>query len=201
MAADVEMANKAQVSPATLHKGSSFAVENSKERWYIAECKPTKEKTIRTLLEKAKYRVFVASRIEETIYKSRNRYKKEKIVIPGKVFVHTEADKLMNIMLEYPSVHRFMINRAAEGNPYAYVPVHEMEQLQYILGYADNPVLLTTVNLKVEQKVKVMRGPLAGLEGWFYKEGLNSYVVIKVMMGIKHYVYTEVSLNDIQVCE
>ena len=43
-----------------------------------------------------------------------------------------------------------------------------------------------------------MRGALSGLEGWYYKEGHSSYVVIKVTMGTNHYVYTEVPLEDIQ---
>jgi len=198
---DIGTVKDAEMSPADLHKGSGFAVGNGKEHWYIAECKPTKERTIRTMLEKADYQVYVASRIEEKIYKSRNRYKKETVVIPGKVFVHTDERKLMPIMLEYAAVYRFMVNRTAKGNPFAYVPSHEMMQLQYILGKAENPVLLTTADLKVDQRVKVMRGPLSGLEGWYYKQGHNSYVVIKVTMGTNHYVYTEISIEDIQPCD
>ena len=191
----------APMSRADLHKGSGFAVKSGKEQWFIAECKPTREKTIRTMLEKANYQVYVASRVEEKVYQSRNRYKKETVVIPGKVFVRTDQTRLMHIMLEYPSIHRFMINRTAKGNPFAYVPTNEMQQLQYILGYAENPVLLTTEQLKIGQKVEVMRGPLKGLKGWYYKEGRSSYVLIKVTMGKNHYVYTEVAQEDIQPCE
>lgn len=198
---NIGMAEDTTMSLADVHKGSGFAVGSGKEQWYIAECKPTKEKVIRTMLEKADYQVFVASRIEEKVYKSRNRYKKETIVIPGKVFVHTEERKLMGIMLEYSSVYRFMVNRAAKGRPFAYVPLHEMQQLQYVLGRAENPVFVTAEDLKLDQKVKVTRGPLSGLEGRFYKEGHNSYIVIKVTMGTNHYVYTEVALDDIQPCE
>ena len=104
----------------------------------------------------------------------------------------------MNIMLGYSSVHRFMLNRSTKDRTYACVPEHEMQQLQYILGQAENPVLITAGSLKVNQKVRVMRGALAGLEGWFYKEGHTSFVVIKVTMGTNHYVYTEVPIEDIQ---
>ena len=201
MSMTADTSKDAPMSLANLHKGSGIAVGSGKEKWYIAECRPTREKTIRTLLEKAGYQVYVASRTEEKVYKSRNHYKKETVVIPGMVFVRTEENKLMHIMLEYPSVYRFMLNRTAKGHPFAYVPQSEMLQLQYILGYAENPVLLTTEQLKVGQKIKVMRGPLTGLEGWFYKEGRNSYVLIKVTMGKNHYVYTEVSQDDIQPCE
>ena len=199
MAKDVDTANNAEMSLADMHKGSGFAVESGKEKWYIAECKPTKEGTIRTMLTNAHFEVYVASRIEEKVYKSRNRYKKETVVIPGKVFVRTTEDKLMGIMLGYSSVHRFMLNRSAKDRTYAFVPEHEMRQLQYILGNAENPVLITAESLKVNQKIRVMRGPLVGLEGWFYKKSHTSFVVIKVTMGTNHYVYTEVPIDDLQI--
>ena len=184
--------------PADLHKGSGFAVKNGQARWYIAECKPTKEGTIRTMLTNADYEVFVASKVEEVVYKSRNRRKKETIVIPGKVFVRTEQTRLMEILLGYSSVHRFMINRSTEARSYAYVPDDQMQQLQYMLGHAENPVLLTADHLQLDQRVKVMRGALAGLEGWFFKEGNTANIVIKMEMGSNHFIYTEVPIEDIQ---
>ena len=72
MAKDVDTANNAEMSLADMHKGSGFAVESGKEKWYIAECKPTKEGTIRTMLTNAHFEVYVASRIEEKVYKSRH---------------------------------------------------------------------------------------------------------------------------------
>lgn len=185
------------MSPAVLHKDSGFAVSDAEVRWFIAECKPTKEGTIRTMLQNAGYEAYLASRSEVKVYKSRNRRTKETIMIPGKVFVHTEQKKLMAIMLAYSSVWRFMIDRTTKDRQYAIVPDDEMQRLQYMLGKADNPVLITTDSLKVDQKVKVMRGALAGLDGWYYKKGHASYVVIKVTMGASHYVYTEVPLEDI----
>ena len=198
MAKDVETTNDAEMSPADLHKGSGLAVDSGKEKWYIAECKPTKEGTIRTMLTKADYNVYVASCTEEKVYKSRNRYKKETVVIPGKVFVRTEESKLMGILLGYSSVHRFMMNRSTKVRTYAFVPEDEMQQLQYVLGKAENPVLITAESLKIDQKVQVMRGALAGLNGWYYKKGRTSYIVIKVTMGTNHYVYTEIPIEDIR---
>lgn len=185
------------LSPEIMHKDSGFAVSSPHARWYVAECKPTREGTIRTMLQKAGYEVYLASRTETKVYKSRNRRIKETIMIPGKVFIRTEETKLMSIMLTYPSVWRFMIDRTTKDRKYAYVPDGEMQQLQYMLGSADNPVLITSDNLAAGQKVKVIRGALSGLEGWYYKKGHTSFVVIKVTMGTNHYVYTEVPIEDI----
>ena len=189
----------ADLSPASMLTDSGLAVSNDKAKWYIAECKPTKEGVVRNLLQHEKYEVYVASRLEEKIYANRTRHTKERIIIPGKVFVRTEKENLMKIMLSHSSVWRFMINRTSAERSYAFVPDHEMQQLQYVLGHAENPIHLTVESLKVNQKVKVMRGALAGLEGWYHQEGHSSYVVIKVTMGTNHYVYSEVLLEDIQV--
>lgn len=89
----------------TLDAGSS--------RWYIAECKPTRERTLRSSLEKVGYEAYVASRKETHVYKSRNRRTVEQIVIPGKVFVRTERANLMNILLLFSSVYRFQIDKSA----------------------------------------------------------------------------------------
>lgn len=185
--------------PGDMLTASGFAVGNGEVRWYIAECKPTKEKLVRTMLQKANYEVYVASRMVERIYANRTRHTKEAVLISGKVFVRTTEDQLMPIMLGYSSVWRFMMNRAAQGRSYAFVSDQEMQQLQYILGKATNPVHITADSLKVNQRIKVMRGALAGLEGWYYKEGHASYVVIKFSMGISHYVFTEIPIEDIQL--
>ena len=185
--------------PGDMLTASGFAVGNGEVRWYIAECKPTKEKLVRTMLQKANYEVYVASRMVERIYANRTRHTKEAVLISGKVFVRTTEDQLMPIMLGYSSVWRFMMNRAAQGRSYAFVSDQEMQQLQYILGKATNPVHITVDSLQVNQRIKVMRGALAGLEGWYYKEGHASYVVIKFSMGISHYVFTEIPIEDIQL--
>lgn len=184
--------------PAEMHKGSGFAVNNAQAKWYIAECKPTKEGTIRTLLTNADYEVYVASKVEEVVYKSRNRRKKETVLIPGKVFVRTEEAKLMDIMLGFSSVYRFMLNRLSQDRSFAYIPDDQMQQLQYMLGKAENPVYITSESLKLNQRVKVMRGALSGFEGWFFKESHTSYIVVKMEMGTNHYIFTEVPIEDIQ---
>ena len=198
------MANKegeptnACMSPNVVHTDCGIAVSKAEMRWFIAECKPTKEKAVRTLLQNAGYEAYLASQSETVIYKSRNRRVKEKILIPGKVFVHTEESKLMEIMLAFSSVWRFMLDRTAKDRRFAFVSDKDMQNLQFMLGNADNPVLITADKLKADQKVKVMRGALAGLEGWFLREGHASFIVIKVVMGTNHYVYTEVSIEDIK---
>lgn len=201
MAQEATVSETTSESPAEVHKGSGLAVGVA--RWYIAECKPTRERTVRTMLERAGYEVYVASQVETHVYKSRNRREVERVLLPSRVFVRTDRKNLMPILLTYSSVYRFQMDKAARadehGNyPFAFVPEDQMRQLQYVLGKASNPVSFTADDLVLDQKVTVMRGPLAGLEGWFYQKGPTSYIVIKVEMGFSHYAYTEIPIEDVQ---
>ena len=203
MAQGINITEIAVESQADEHKGSGFAVSNT--QWYIAECKPTRERTVREMLKKVGYEVYVASQKEKHRYKSGNIRIVEHIILPGKVFVHTEKTSLVKIMTSFSSVYRFQINRAAAPNkygnkPFAVVPESDMERFIDFLDKASQPVFITSEMLRLNQKVKVVGGPLAGMEGMFYRTGANTYIVIKVELGSNHYAYTEVSVNDIQLC-
>lgn len=201
MAQEKNISENASESPVCEHKDSGLAVQNA--QWYIAECKPTRERTIREMLKKAGYEAYVASQKEKHRYKSGNTRVVEHIILPGRVFVKTEETSLVDIMTSFSSVYRFLINKAAGadkyGNkPFAFVPKGEMDRLQCMLDGSEKPVYITDLKLELDQEVKVVRGPLAGIEGRFYREGSATYIVIKVAMGSNHYAYTEVSQNDIQ---
>ena len=202
MAEEVIASDKANSSYADLHRGG---VIESDEKWYIGECKPTKERTIRKSLEK-RYEVYVASLKETKVYASRNRREVEKIVIPSKIFIRTTEAHLWDILLEYPHIYRFMIDRAASDREkgkrvFAYVRDEEMQQLRYVLDNAPNPVMITTQQLSLGQKIEIMRGPLIGLKGEFAKIENSTYIVLKMEMGERNYVLTEISVQDIRPVE
>lgn len=172
-------------------------------RWYIAECKPTKERTLRSSLESAGYVVYVASQKKTHVYASRNRREVESVVIPGKIFIRTTETELWNILLNYSGIYRFMINRAASDfekgkRVYACVPDYEMQRLQYVLNNAPNPVMFTTETLSLGQQIEIMRGPLNGLKGELATIENASYIVLKMEMGERNYIFTKISVQDIR---
>lgn len=177
----------------------------SELKWYIGECRPTRERTIRKSLEK-RYEVYVASLKETKVYASRNRRVVEKIMIPGKIFIRTTEDHLWEILLEFPGIYRFMINRAASDKErgkrvFAHVRDEEMRQLRYVLDNAPNPVTVTTEQLSLGQEIEITRGPLIGLRGELARIENTSYIVLKMEMGERHYVLTEISVQDIRPIE
>lgn len=172
-------------------------------KWYIAECKPTRERTLRTALEKAGYVVYVASQKVTRVYASRNRRVVENIVIPGKIFIRTTEVDIWKILSDNSGIHRFMIDRAssdpAKGKRvYACVPEQEMQQLQYILNNAPNPVMFSANELSLGQQIEIMRGPLKGLKGELATVENATYIVLKMEMGESNYIFTEISVQDIR---
>ena len=204
MAQDRNISENAMEGRAFEHKGSSVALSNAK--WYIAECKPTRERTIREMLKKVGYDAYVASQKEKHRYGSGNVRVVEHVILPGRVFVHTDEASLVDIMTSFSSVYRFQINRASSGDkcgvkPFAYVPSDDMERLMALLDKASNPVFITRGMLRLDQEVRIVRGPLAGFEGYFYRESTATYIVIRVKMGTNHYAYTEVAVSDIAIIQ
>lgn len=185
------------------HAGKASKVYGREMRWYIAECKPTKERTLRSTLESEGYAVYVASQREERVYASRNRRMVEKVVIPGKVFIKTSEAEIWNILSSNLAIHRFMVNRAASDRErgkrvYASVPDVEMEQLRYVLNNAPNPVRFSTEDLIVGQQIEVTRGPLCGLRGVLSMIENVSYIVLRMEMGEHNCVFTEISVQDVK---
>lgn len=172
------------------------------DRWYIGEIPPPRWRAIRKTLGKA-YEVYVATQRETRVYKSRNKREIERVVIPGLIFIRTTEDNLWNILLTYSDIHRFMLDRAASDRErgkrvFACISDEEMQRLRYVLDNAPNPVAMTAEQLTVGQQIEITRGPLAGLKGELVKKDNTSYLVLKMEMGERNYIMTEISANDVR---
>lgn len=183
------------------HKTSAFGV--SERQWLVAEVKPTQERSVRDLLLKLGYEAYVPSQERVAVYKNYTRHKSEHPIIPGVVFVRLHEDDVRRAAASSQHIYRFMPNRARQrdehgGLHYAVVTSTEMQQLDYICRKAENPVVFADEPLKVGQKVRIMRGPLAGVEGFFLEQGNSTFVVVKVSIGRNSHVKTEVQKDDVQ---
>ena len=184
---------------APLHNSPAGGVEEGK--WHIAEVRTGMERVCRDKLLKAGYTAYVASRMEERVYASRNRRKIERVLIPSKIFVHiTDSDRIPVLQLCTPAIYKFMTDKAcapkANGmRNYAIVPDIQMQQMQFMLGYADKPVSFSTSILNEGDPIHVVRGPLAGLDGFFIKQNNNTYVAVRV--NLIGYTVTEMPEADI----
>ena len=70
------------------------------------------------------------------------------------------------------------------GKKPAIIPDSQIEQLKFILGQSDYPVTFDSTIFKVNDKVRVVRGPLMGLTGEIVNCD-DKYLELAVPIGIR----------------
>ncbi|MDE5643116.1 MAG: UpxY family transcription antiterminator [Muribaculaceae bacterium] len=155
-------------SVTTAPNGVGGAVGVDSARWYVAIVNHNSEKATAQRLAKAGYTVYVATQEEMRLWRNGRRAMVERVVIPSLVFIRcTERERLEAVKLPY--IYRFMTNKAATpqtvGRPVAVIPDVQIEQLRFMLGHSDSPVMFAERPLAHGDKVRVIRGGLRGLEG------------------------------------
>lgn len=118
--------------------------------------------------------------IQEELHQWSDRVKKvERIVIPMMVFVHVSTEERIQA-LSLSSVSRYMVLRGA-STP-AIIPDREMDQFRFMLDYSKEAVELCTSALAPGEKVRVIKGPLSGLEGELVMVNGKSKVAVRLEM-------------------
>lgn len=149
-------------------EGAGDAVGVSSRHWFVAFVGHNAEKSCRDQLVKAGYEAFVASQQEVHYWRNGKRKLIEKVIITNYVFVHvTEAER--RLIVNFPYIKSFMVNKSGKpkengSRPLAEVPDSQIEMLKYMLHRAEYPVQFLSTFAKGD-KVKVIRGSMAGVEG------------------------------------
>lgn len=116
--------------------------------------------------------------IQEEMHQWSDRRKKvERIVIPMIIFVRVSNEERA-IPLSLSSVNRYMVLRG-ESTP-AIIPDVQMEKFRFMLDYSKEAVELCTSPLAPGEWVKIIKGPLTGLEGELVTIGGKSKVAIRL---------------------
>jgi transcription antitermination factor NusG len=101
------------------------------------------------------------------------------------VFIRCTEEQRLQAAYD-PNISRFLTDRASQsesGNSkrIATIPDAQMERMKFMLGQSDIPVGFTPVRYHNGDKVRVIRGNLAGLEGLVIKATDNkSELVVSV---------------------
>lgn len=143
--------------------GNNERAKNSSRSWLVAYTKMHHERKVRDDLERMGIDSFVASRIEMRKWSDRIK-KREVILLPMYLFVHVSPEE-RSMVLEHPSVLRYMSLRS-EHRP-AVVPDDQIEHFRFMLDHSEEVVRIIPGEMAQGQKVRVLKGPLEGLEGEF----------------------------------
>lgn len=144
--------------------------------WYVAYTKLFHERKTAENLLKMGIRSFVPVR-EEIHQWSQRKKKVMKVLIPQMIFIYgTPKERLA--ALELPAISHYMVLRG-EHTP-AIIPDNQMERFMFMVDYSDETIEMFTSPLEVGQSVKVIKGPLSGLEGELVEIEGKSKVVVRL---------------------
>lgn len=180
---------------------ASDAVGVSSRKWFIAIVNTNTEISSRERLLSEGYEARVASQFETHLWRNGRRYKSEHILIPLTLFVHATEEERREI-ISYPFIKKFMTDKAQVANnygvhPFAVVPDHEMDMLQFMLYQSDTAVKFSSRPIRQGSKIRVVRGSLRGFEGHITRYHDNdAYAVANI--GILGCAMVKISLCDIE---
>lgn len=141
----------------------------AERRWFVAVVKNLTEVSCAQGLEKAGIETYVPTETSVSETPTGKRRDRVRALVPARLFIHaTEAERRQAVNTPY--VIRFMTDIAGRPNhlgqrPLAVIPESQMQALQYMVFNATKPVSITEGSLLRGDKVRVLRGPLKGLEG------------------------------------
>lgn len=180
--------------------GVDGAVGVSIPNWYVAIVAPRHEKAVADKLRKLNIDCYVAIQKEIHLWANGRRKVIDRVVIPSIVFIRcTDATRREIVKQSY--IHRFMVNRAAAGTlnkPVAIIPALQMQKLMFILGQSDLPVNFTPTLFKVNDNVRVIRGPLIGLEGHITRKSDGTHA-LSVALSILGGAVIIIDPNDVEI--
>lgn len=115
---------------------------------------------------------------------SDRRKRVDRLVLPMMIFVHvTPQERPLPLSLQ--AVSRYMVLRG-ESTP-AVIPDEQMDRFRFMLDYSPEAVEMCSAPLAPGDAVKVIKGPLAGLEGELITVNGKSKVAVRLdMLGCAH---------------
>lgn len=157
--------------------GTGNGVACSK-RWYVAMVRMQHEKKVAEHLAKMGIESFIP--VQQEVHQWSDRRKVVDVVLlPMMVFVHADPKERMAV-LSLSTVSRFMVLRG-ESAP-AVVPDEQMARFRFMLDYSEEAVCMSSSPLTRGERVRVIKGPLAGLVGEFVTVEGKSKVAVRLDM-------------------
>ncbi|MEG1564062.1 MAG: UpxY family transcription antiterminator [Bacteroides sp.] len=147
------------------------------KKWLVAYVRLYHEKKTAARLTELGIDCFLP--IQEEVRQWTYRKKKvERVVIPMMIFVHVDELQRREV-LALPAISRYLVLRG-EHVP-AVIPDQQMNRFIFMLSHSDTPVELCELTpLAPGMQVRVIKGPLLGLEGELMEVNGKSKVVVRL---------------------
>lgn len=148
------------------------------KRWLVAIVRIHHEKKTSERLTKMGIENFLPIQ-QQTRQWSDRRKVIDHVLLPMMLFVHVDLQEQKEV-LTLSSISRYMVLRG-ESTP-AVIPEGQMLRFKFMLDYSDEAISMSTTPLSAGEKIRVIKGPLAGLEGELVNVNGKSKVAVRLTM-------------------
>ena len=145
--------------------------------WYAAKVRYQTEKKMKMWLDERTIENFIPFR---TVLVERNgrKMKRERPLVPGLLFIRTNYSTACTLQDE--SAIRMFFMRNLENHQFLIVPDKQMEDFMFLLDFSDSAVRIENANLKRGDRVRVIKGDFAGIEGELIRIKGHKRVVVRL---------------------
>lgn len=152
-------------------------INPSKTCWYAAKTKNNSEKKVKSLLEKFNVEHFLP--IRKTL-SERNGKKVHvlKPLVPNLVFIHTDFKTALSLVNDSRFPMSYMIDYMTRS--LLVVPDKQMKDFMFLLDFSEEAVQVSNENLRRGDRVRVIKGDFAGIEGELVRIKGHKRVVVRL---------------------
>ncbi len=148
------------------------------KRWLVALVRVCHEKKTSERLTKMGIENFLP--IQQEYHRWSDRVKKiDRVLLPMMIFVHVNLREQKEV-LTLSSVSRYMVLRG-ESVP-TVIPDDQMRRFKFMLDYSEETISVSTSPLSPGERIRVIKGPLTGLEGELVTVNGKSKVAVRLTM-------------------
>ncbi len=146
------------------------------KKWLAAYVKMHHEKKVRDQLTSLNIDNFLPIQTEIRQWSDRKK-KVEKILIPMMIFVNVTSEEQHKV-IKLPSVLRYLVLRG--DHVPSEIPDTQMQNFKFMIDNSDYNVDFNSNNFEPGERIRVIKGSLAGLEGeMIYIDG-KSKIIIRI---------------------
>ena len=152
------------------------SIQPEERKWYVAYVRLFHERKTAEKLAAMGIESFVPVR-EEIHQWSQRKKKVMRVLIPQMIFIHaTPKERLEALTLA--SISHYMVLRG-EHTP-AIINDRQMQQFMFMVDYSEETIEMYNSPLQPGQSIKVIKGPLAGMEGELMEIEGKSKVIVRL---------------------
>ena len=129
--------------------------------WIALYTRPRSEKRVKEILDKMGIETYLPIQKQMRQWSDRKKLV-DVVVIPLTIFVNISKENIP-LIINHPLILRPFTFPGSKD--IAKIPANQIDLLKFILGQSDYPVYFDTSTFQVNDKVRVLRGPLMGLTG------------------------------------